>query len=254
MDSDIEAVRVKAIEMAEAWHMRGLSEYREEITRIAAVVHEQNATAAFYAALSRLAARLTQTGAKDAARVLWKTIKPSDAAQRMRSKLLFVEPADGEWPDFAVMLVDVAIETGLRARLAPVDVAEFEGHTPEPWQFEASQEWGYTTLWNPTTRDEIITTGGYNDGDEPITWMGGALTDADKALILAAPRLLRELTEARVWIAALEKALQNIAQQNLTEEMSGVAFKHADFEAAYETMIDTARAALSVKTTEEPST
>lgn len=66
-------------------------------------------------------------------------------------------------------------------------------HTPGPWEFVASGEYGYSVLWNPETRDEILATGGINDGDSPITWMGEELTDANRRLIEAAPDMFAAL-------------------------------------------------------------
>ena len=63
-------------------------------------------------------------------------------------------------------------------------------HTPGPWRFVESPAWGYSTLWNPETREEVLVTEGQNDGDSPETWMGEELTDANRALIEAAPDLL----------------------------------------------------------------
>lgn len=67
------------------------------------------------------------------------------------------------------------------------------GHTPGPWKFETSNWYGYSTLWNPETRQEVLVTGGRNDGDDPITWMGEDLSNADRAVIEAAPDLLAAL-------------------------------------------------------------
>ena len=66
-------------------------------------------------------------------------------------------------------------------------------HTAAPWEFVESREYGYSTLWNPETREEILTPDGRNDGDSPITWMGEGAKKADLALILAAPDLLDAL-------------------------------------------------------------
>lgn len=65
--------------------------------------------------------------------------------------------------------------------------------TKGPWEFVASGEYGYSVLWNPETRDEILVTGGINDGDSPITWMGEELTDANRYLIESAPMLYEAL-------------------------------------------------------------
>ena len=67
------------------------------------------------------------------------------------------------------------------------------GHTPGPWEWVDSREYGYTALWNPETREEVLTPDGFNDGDRPITWMGEELTVEDKALIAAAPDMLKAL-------------------------------------------------------------
>lgn len=65
--------------------------------------------------------------------------------------------------------------------------------TKGPWEFVASGEYGYSVLWNPESRDEILVTGGINDGDSPITWMGEELRDANRSLIEAAPDLYESL-------------------------------------------------------------
>tara|TARA_R110000822_G_scaffold296527_1_gene418966 strand:+ start:360 stop:701 length:342 start_codon:yes stop_codon:yes gene_type:complete len=63
-------------------------------------------------------------------------------------------------------------------------------HTEGPWVWVKSRDYGYTALINPDTGVEVLTTGGINDGDDPITWMGEEMTDDDLALIAAAPDLL----------------------------------------------------------------
>lgn len=66
-------------------------------------------------------------------------------------------------------------------------------HTPGPWVWQPSDEYGYSALWNPDTRTEVVTTSGRNDGDNPITWMGEEMSEADALLIAAAPDLLAAL-------------------------------------------------------------
>lgn len=66
-------------------------------------------------------------------------------------------------------------------------------HTPAPWEFVPSPEYGFSTLWNPETREEVLVTGGVNDGDEPITWMGEELSEANKRLIEATPIMFAAL-------------------------------------------------------------
>lgn len=66
-------------------------------------------------------------------------------------------------------------------------------HTAGPWVFEPSRHYGYTTLWNPDTLEEVIATGGFNDGDSPVTWMGEEMSEGDRLLISAAPTLLEAL-------------------------------------------------------------
>lgn len=73
-------------------------------------------------------------------------------------------------------------------------------HTPGPWEF-VEADYGYSTLWNPETRQEILTTSGRNEGDHPRVWMGEELTPDDKALILAAPTLADALREARTTLS-----------------------------------------------------
>ena len=68
-------------------------------------------------------------------------------------------------------------------------------HTPGPWKWVESGEYGYSSLFNPVLNVEIITTGGLNDGDNPITWMGEELSSADASLIAAAPELLEALKD-----------------------------------------------------------
>lgn len=63
--------------------------------------------------------------------------------------------------------------------------------TPGPWEWVSFND-GYSALWNPETREEVLVTGGLNDGDEPITWMGEELTDENKARIAAAPETAAE--------------------------------------------------------------
>lgn len=66
-------------------------------------------------------------------------------------------------------------------------------YTKGPWEWVGSDHYGYSALWNPETRHEVLVTGGINDGDDPITWMGEELTDGDKSLIASAPELLEAL-------------------------------------------------------------
>ncbi len=68
--------------------------------------------------------------------------------------------------------------------------------TPGPWEWEASGHYGYSVLWNPEKREEVINTGGINDGDTPITWMGEEMTEQNKNLIAAAPDMYDALWEA----------------------------------------------------------
>jgi hypothetical protein len=59
--------------------------------------------------------------------------------------------------------------------------------TPGERKFEPHPYgYGYSVLWVPETRAEILVTGGTNDGDNPITWMGEELTDGDRDFIEAA--------------------------------------------------------------------
>ncbi|MDX5592533.1 hypothetical protein [Pseudovibrio sp. SPO723] len=69
-------------------------------------------------------------------------------------------------------------------------------HTPGPWQWveEIDYGYGYTTLEGPDGQ-EVLTTGGINDGDEPITYMGDDSKPADLALIAAAPEMLELLED-----------------------------------------------------------
>ncbi len=72
-------------------------------------------------------------------------------------------------------------------------------HTPAPWEWtrERHADMGYSGLWNAQTRQEVFVSGGRNDGDYPITWIGEDMSDADKALISAAPDLLEALKAYR---------------------------------------------------------
>ena len=81
---------------------------------------------------------------------------------------------------------DNSVTTEIRNQPAPA-------YTPGPWEFSLSGHYGYSTLWNPATRKEVLTTGGFNDGDYPIVWMGEEASEADLALICAAPDLLAAL-------------------------------------------------------------
>lgn len=83
-------------------------------------------------------------------------------------------------------------------------------HTKPPWKFIKGRGYGYSMLVGAGDI-EILTTGGYNDGDSPITWMGEELTEADKLLIEAAPNLLAACEEALtfVLIATTEHANAN---------------------------------------------
>ena len=83
---------------------------------------------------------------------------------------------------------DNSVTTEIRNQPAPA-------YTPGPWEFSLSGHYGYSTLWNPATRKEVLTTGGFNDGDYPIVWMGEEASEADLALICAAPDLLEALKE-----------------------------------------------------------
>ena len=55
----------------------------------------------------------------------------------------------------------------------------------KPWEW-VEGEHGYSALCD-ADNNEIITTGGYNDGDYPIVWMGEEMTDEHKELISQAP-------------------------------------------------------------------
>lgn len=74
--------------------------------------------------------------------------------------------------------------------------------TPGARKFEPHPYgYGYSVLWVPETRAEILVTGGTNDGDNPITWMGEELTDGDRQFLEATdPALVLDL------IARLEAA------------------------------------------------
>lgn len=68
-------------------------------------------------------------------------------------------------------------------------------HTPGPWEWVVHGEYGYSALTN-SVNSEVLATGGFNDGDYPVTWMGEEMSDADAHLIAAAPELLAALAEA----------------------------------------------------------
>ena len=101
-----------------------------------------------------------------------------------------------------------------------------QGHTPGPWTFVPSPAWGYSALWNPETRDEVLVPGGQNDEERPETWMGEELKDADRSLIEAAPDLLEALRDmvsdhACLSEATLAFARAAIAKATGTTEPSG---------------------------------
>jgi len=81
---------------------------------------------------------------------------------------------------------DNSVTTEIRNQPAPA-------YTPGPWEFSLSGHYGYSTLWNPATRKEVLTTGGFNDGDYPLVWVGVEAYEAGLALICAAPDLLEAL-------------------------------------------------------------
>jgi hypothetical protein len=59
--------------------------------------------------------------------------------------------------------------------------------TPGPWRWYESSEYGYASL---ESNDRVVLeSGGMNEGDFPITWMGEEMTAADAALIATAPEL-----------------------------------------------------------------
>ncbi len=69
------------------------------------------------------------------------------------------------------------------------------------------------------------------------------LQDFPTGIYVTSERALRDEIAAR--IAALEAALKDIARQKKTDELETEAdAEYADFEGAYDTMIDLARAAL----------
>src|ERR1700737_2142680 len=68
-------------------------------------------------------------------------------------------------------------------------------HTPGPWEFEPHRDYGYSTLWNPQTRQEVLTVGGRNDGEGPVVWMGEELSDADRRMIEGAPAMFAALED-----------------------------------------------------------
>lgn len=104
--------------------------------------------------------------------------------------------------------------------ITPERLAEIKARTDKatagPWEFspEVFCGYGYSTLYNPQTRDEIIVTGGKNDGDSPIIWMGEEMLEADRVFIEQArqdiPDLIAALEAAQAEIARLRKALETI--------------------------------------------
>ena len=101
----------------------------------------------------------------------------------------------------------------LAARLAPVDVAEFEGHTPGPWVWDPEDpdldvDHGYDLVGGPqreTIADDGSQGGEYRRVLHPNTPNG--------RLIAAAPDMLRKLTEARARIATLEGILGEVVSE-----------------------------------------
>lgn len=66
-------------------------------------------------------------------------------------------------------------------------------HTPGPWEWiESPEGYGFSILVGPDNA-EVLVPGGINDGDTPITWMGGEMSEADMLLLKAAPNLLKWL-------------------------------------------------------------
>ena len=96
-------------------------------------------------------------------------------------------------------------------------------YTPGPWEFSLSGHYGYSTLWNPATRKEVLTTGGFNDGDYPIVWMGEEASEADLALICAAPDLL----EALIRLNSTVDELWNEGPPNFVREVHKIAITAA---------------------------
>ena len=71
-------------------------------------------------------------------------------------------------------------------------------HTPAPWEW-VEYEYGFSSLWNPETKEEILHPGGVNDGDAPIVWMGEMLNDADRLLMQASPDMFEVLEMNLRW-------------------------------------------------------
>jgi hypothetical protein len=82
-------------------------------------------------------------------------------------------------------------------------------HTPGPWEWVAHGEYGYSALTN-SVNSEVLATGGFNDGDYPVTWMGEEMSDADARLIAAAPELLEALVELSVIVESLLEVVPRI--------------------------------------------
>lgn len=93
-------------------------------------------------------------------------------------------------------------------------------HTPAPWEWIESPEYGYSALVGPNNA-EVLVPGGINDGDTPITWMGEELSDEDRSLIEAAPDLLEACEMAVRELCAMQIKIDDA--QGLEAHANGVA-------------------------------
>ena len=113
-------------------------------------------------------------------------------------------------PEDGVELIARAALFRIAIRLRPVDLAEFEGHTEGDWKIEPDDEFQkYPFI--PIVSGVILVceVASLLDADGKIF----NITKQSRAtarLIAAAPRLLRELTEARARIAVLEAKLRQL--------------------------------------------
>ena len=124
-----------------------------------------------------------------------------------------------DWPNKTATETGNAALFRLAARLAPVDVAEFEGHTPGPWVWDPEDpdldvDHGYDLVGGPqreTIADDGSQGGEYRRVLHPNTPNG--------RLIAAAPDMLRKLTEARARIATLDGVLDMLAGQRVRDAL-----------------------------------
>ena len=85
-------------------------------------------------------------------------------------------------------------------------------HTPAPWEW-VEYEYGFSVLWNPDTKEEIVDVSGVNEGDYPLVWMGEQLNDADRLLMQASPDMFEALGNICVKIAQIDVLDPDVADR-----------------------------------------